>query len=498
MRKNKFSKNFNPEHFFDAILGLLKEEVMVTNALGRIVYINDATAKNLGFSKKNILGKSVMLFFSPKISFSQWQKKYFIPLKKSQMPQNFIIQRFVKHKQMHTIDVSAVYLKKDGEEYILSIGQDITKQYAMQSQLKEAQEQHLLLSEQARDGIVTFDLTGKIVYANKAAQWLVNIPSVQKRGFYFKSFVAKESIDQALAIFSKVKKGLAVIGEEITLKAHDGTKIFVEITLSPIYKQGRIVQIHGVLRDVSRRKHEEDLILEAEKARSLRDVISGMTYELQYPLRGVFQFCQNLLDKYEGRHFEYIGFKEYKDIFAIITQMRDKAKHCFETTEKLLVLNKKKIGAQEKSSSVNQILKETIQLVRHQLDVSDIKVQWQLCERLPLASIGPMELGQVTFNVITNAIQSMTRGGVLTLKTSFQKDKGIIRIDCIDQGVGIPKEVLSRIFEPFFTTKERGPEKSSGLGLSIVHSIVKAFDGDIFIKSTEQKGTTVTILLPQY
>ena len=74
----------------------------------------------------------------------------------------------------------------------------------------------------------------------------------------------------------------------------------------------------------------------------------------------------------------------------------------------------------------------------------------------------------------------------------------MIRVDCQDDGVGIPKELLPKVFDPFFTTKPRGIDKSSGLGLYIVYSTVKSYKGEIFIKSDHRKGTTVTMLLPVY
>jgi signal transduction histidine kinase len=89
-------------------------------------------------------------------------------------------------------------------------------------------------------------------------------------------------------------------------------------------------------------------------------------------------------------------------------------------------------------------------------------------------------------------------GGKVQITSRYQKAIDCVRIDCRDDGVGIPKEALSRVFEPFFTMKPRGLEKSSGLGLSIVYSIIKTHQGQVKIKSEYRKGTLVTILLPTY
>ena len=90
----------------------------------------------------------------------------------------------------------------------------------------------------------------------------------------------------------------------------------------------------------------------------------------------------------------------------------------------------------------------------------------------------------------------MPSGGVIKVQTSLNKQGDMIMVNVIDQGVGITQEHLSKVFEPFFTTKERGLEKSAGLGLSIIYSIINAAGGFIHIKSSLRNGTTVQISLP--
>jgi len=102
-------------------------------------------------------------------------------------------------------------------------------------------------------------------------------------------------------------------------------------------------------------------------------------------------------------------------------------------------------------------------------------------------------LRQVFLNLITNAVQAMPQGGELRLRTQRNATKHVL-IEFSDTGVGIPEHHLNSIFNPFFTTKE--PGQGTGLGLSVVHSIIKRYQGNITVQSKLNLGTTFLIELP--
>jgi signal transduction histidine kinase len=104
---------------------------------------------------------------------------------------------------------------------------------------------------------------------------------------------------------------------------------------------------------------------------------------------------------------------------------------------------------------------------------------------------------QVFVNLFTNAAHAMEdRGGSLEVTTRVSSADGVLYVDVVDTGVGIPPEAMPRIFEPFFTTKARG--RGTGLGLSIVQEIVHAHKGTVSAASTFGQGTTFTLALPLY
>ena len=235
--------------------------------------------------------------------------------------------------------------------------------------------------------------------------------------------------------------------------------------------------------------------LSSDNLKFFQSFFSRTTQEIVYPLRSVLNLTDNLLKKYSDRDFEYIGHKEFIDILRTLKMMRERLQHCFDTTQRILSLDKKRVGFKEDRCDVNEVIHHTINMIRHQLEISGSRIRLKLAGHLPFLTLSSVELTEIMINILTNAIQSMIGGGIIYLRTTYQRKDDVVEIECRDEGMGIPKEALPHVFEPFFTTKQGTEEKSPGLGLSIVYSIIKAHKGDIVIKSSLRKGTTVTISL---
>lgn len=352
------------------------------------------------------------------------------------------------------------------------------------------------LIEQAADGVFTISLKGNILYANKAASDIVKFHVRSIIGKHFMVFLDRKSRAKTREYIRQVKKGVNPMRDELIIKDSRGKSKPIEFTASPIYKGNEVVQIHISIRDISHRKELEDHARESAKAGAIQNFISGTTHEIQSPLKGLLSQTQGLIDKYKERDFEYIGFKEFTEIFETLVNMRDQAKYCCDTTDRLINVSQSKIGLRQSHSDVNKVLKDAVASMNGVIVKAGINVQLKLSGRLPPAMIGDVELGQVLTKVLANAIQATTRGGTIVLKTGYQPKDARIRVECVDNGIGISKENLPKVFEPFYTTKEKGHDKNSGLGLSIVHSIVKSFKGNITLSSHPNQGTRVKIILP--
>jgi len=143
-------------------------------------------------------------------------------------------------------------------------------------------------------------------------------------------------------------------------------------------------------------------------------------------------------------------------------------------------------------ANLNDIVRDTIDLLRPEIENRGITIHEKLSRQLAESPLDASQIKQVLVNLIKNAIQAMSRGGILTLETGQTAENVWVRVR--DTGGGIPEDQINRIFEPFFTTKKKG----SGLGLMIVQRIVRDHGGRIELESRVNEGTIFRVFLPRH
>lgn len=142
-------------------------------------------------------------------------------------------------------------------------------------------------------------------------------------------------------------------------------------------------------------------------------------------------------------------------------------------------------------TDIHNDIENTLTLLGYKLREKNIIVKKSFCDNLPLTPAYIGELNQVWTNLIDNAIFALSKNGELTIETSC--DSKNVKIKIVDNGTGIPPEIISRIFDPFFTTKKVG--QGTGIGLDLASRVIKRHNGDIKVNS--QPGRTeFTVCIP--
>jgi signal transduction histidine kinase len=227
-------------------------------------------------------------------------------------------------------------------------------------------------------------------------------------------------------------------------------------------------------------------------------VISGLAHELDSPLKSILAYTEKLINDYKDRNFEYISYKDFNAIISSLEQLKRQLEHCSQTTGRMLYMEKRRARLAENNCQINDVIKDITGILSQQLKFAHIKLAARLKKDLPLAAVGHIECHQIIHNLLINAIQAMPGGGTIRVTTNLGVKPNCIGLTVADEGIGITPDHLPKVFEPFFTTKERGIEKSAGLGLSIIRSILQSVGGSIDIKSSLRNGTSVHIVLPVY
>ncbi|MCB0409207.1 MAG: GHKL domain-containing protein [Flavobacteriales bacterium] len=212
----------------------------------------------------------------------------------------------------------------------------------------------------------------------------------------------------------------------------------------------------------------------------LGELTASIAHELNTPLGNILGYAE-LLKK------EEVNPMKRADAQKIITS----AKSAREIVKKLMYFSCE-MPHQFGLININEQIEENIGLLQKQLIDNNIKLQLKLTENPPLIRLDKLQFSQLLFNLVLNAINAIEKNGVISIITTFNNNQLIIKIK--DNGKGMSKENQSKIFQPFFTTRPKG--EGTGLGLAVVHGIVKNHKGTIEVNSEINKGTEFMITFP--
>ena len=352
------------------------------------------------------------------------------------------------------------------------------------------------------DGVLVVDEHGEILYFNQAVTQLIGLqPSTEGQSIteYLPELEWKK-----ISQFDNAG-GQRVVRHEFEVQYPRPR--FLRLYAAPL--DGEATGSSGValiLHDATEARQRTFEAIESERIQALTLLAASVAHEIGNPLNALhihLQLMERELKKVKGGEKLPLRTKERAQTMVAENRFGDSARKL----EQYLSVAKGEINRldyivtqflhairptppQLKPASLNEVVEKTLELLRPELDNRGLTVKTKLDERLPLAPLDPTQMQQVLVNLVKNAMQAMTKGGTLTLRTG-EGSEGVW-LSVADTGGGIPQEQINRIFEPFFTTKKKG----SGLGLMIVQRIIRAHNGRIELESHVGRGATFRIWLP--
>jgi two-component system, sporulation sensor kinase E len=348
------------------------------------------------------------------------------------------------------------------------------------------------------DGILVLDENGRILYLNSAVTKLLGIQGGNVEGQLVTRYFPELDWQGLLALDSQ--GGTKVTRHEFELTYPKLT--YLHLYAAPLdgEKSGS-AGVALILHDATEARQKTYEAIENERVQALTLLAASVAHEIGNPLNALHIHLQLMerelkkvrrlsapeddglaapngqADKSLSRLDEYVKVArgEIARLDYIVTQFLDALR---PRTPKL------------SPASLNDVVEETLELLKPEIENRGLTTVKKLSHPLPKAPFDQVQIQQVLVNLIKNAMQSMSRGGELTIQTGAGGEAVWVSIS--DTGTGIPEEKLNRIFEPFFTTKKKG----SGLGLMIVQRIIRDHGGRIDLESKAGKGTTFRVWLP--
>jgi len=237
-------------------------------------------------------------------------------------------------------------------------------------------------------------------------------------------------------------------------------------------------------------KTAQEQVVRTEKLASLGKLSATIAHEINNPLAAVLTYIKLMMKLIDRGKF---NADKVEDISRYLNTMESETSRCGEIVKNLLAFSRQsKIKIEPQN--IKDIIDKTLMLLEHDLEMKEIRLVKKIEPDLPQIQCDFKQIQQAFLNLMSNASEAMSKGGILTVAAARSKKKNFVDIDISDTGCGILKKDLKEIFEPFFTTKEEG--QGVGLGLSVVFGIITRHKGTIKVESKQGKGSVFKIRLP--
>ena len=366
------------------------------------------------------------------------------------------------------------------------------------SRRKQAQaEKYRLMAaiDQASETIIITDPGGRIEYVNPAFEKMTGYSAAEVQGKNTRMLKSGRHDKQFYKdMWQTLRAGRVWKGHFIN-KRKDGTLFEEEASISPVCNQeGKIINYVAVKRDVTREVALKKQLNQAMKMEAIGTLAGGIAHEFNNILSAILgyaeiaelQLPENEPARRDVGHIIAAGQRATDLIRQILTFSR-------QEEEEL------------RPVKIQFVIKEALKLLRSSLPTS-IELQSEIDPDCGLVLADPVQIHQVLMNLCSNARQAMAgEQGILTIRLSELGPGSVsgpscpgpgrwLDLEVSDTGVGMEPQVWERIFDPFFSTKKKG--QGTGLGLSVVHGIVKSHGGEIVVDSEPGRGTTFHIYLP--
>ncbi|MDG4475515.1 PAS domain S-box protein [Thiovibrio frasassiensis] len=374
---------------------------------------------------------------------------------------------------------------------------DMEQRRAVEMALLQSEERFRSLVENSSDWIWEFDENEIFTFSSPRVRELLGYEPdevIGKSAFFFIPEGEREAVARD---FLLAKEARLPFSNLLNVNRHkDGHLVSIESSGVPVFDgEGTFRGYRGIDRDISERKNMEAQLCQAYKMEAIGTLAGGIAHDFNNILAAILGYTE--LARLEIGKAEHPAQQSLQEVLKAGLRAKD-------LVQQILAFSRK--SEQEMGGvQIAPLVKEALKLLRALIPTT-IEMKQEISEDLWDILADPTQIHQVIMNLCTNAVQAMEPdGGVLFVRlqnvdntSTGRRDLGpgcYVQLSVSDSGMGIEPELQKRIFDPYFTTKGLG--RGTGMGLAVVHGIVKSHHGLIQMESVPGQGTTFQVFFPR-
>ena len=477
----------------------LPAAVVLTDPMGRILYVNPWFCRSSGYSQEEVIGQTPSLLKSgvhpPEFYEEMWRT-----ILSGKVWKGEICNRRKDGSLFWEVATIAPVLDEDGEIVFFVAGKfDITEKKRAEEALEHRERTLRALVETMMDGLLIIDHEGTVSFANPAVATITGLPLEEVVGRNAFQFILPE---YRPVIEDQVRRRQAGLSStyEIGIRTARGEARTLLVSAAPLPdREGLIGQSVLVVRDVTDQKRQEEELRAARDgalaAAQLRtEFLANVSHELRTPMNAIVGLAEVLRDEALPARAQSVVEdirRASHDLLALIDDLLDFSR-----------IESGKMELEEKPFCPQEILVDVVQFFRPMAERKGLRLESRLEGEVQGSFLGdPRRFRQVLVNLVGNAIKFTESGYVDVRQVVRRREDGegwILHLEVVDTGPGIPPEVGERIFEPFrqadgSLTRGHG---GTGLGLAITRKLVEMQGGTISFESTPGRGTVFRVEIP--
>lgn len=342
--------------------------------------------------------------------------------------------------------------------------------------LSEAEEKYRNLVENSQVGVFSAQY-GELTYVNRYFAETFGYEPDEMVGTSFMHYFSEEDREKLAVEISRLAMNRGFT-PHIGVRGikRDGGSVHLEVQVTRTVHHGDVI-ITGTLLDITERKLAEEMVIRSEKLSVVGQLAAGVAHEIRNPLTSLRGFTQLLKSR--------DGDGQNNEFYDIMLNELDRINYI---VGEFMLLSRPQQMQKLEHHDLRELISGMLPIIETQAIIHNVTINMDWKTPIKPVLCDQNQIKQVFMNVLKNAIEAMTGGGTIRIRfyTSGNEYTGV---QIVDEGPGMPADVLARLGEPFFTTKKTG----TGLGLMVCYRIIEAHNGKMIIKSEKGKGTTVEI-----